>query len=172
DRIEVIVPGKDAQTVADIKRKIVTLGSLEFYITVNKDIDDSNLIRQANELSLEAKKLTRTGSDGEKEVYAMWVPAYESADPGKPDKPPTPKDLDRSDTVSRSVEKIRINNGVPEKYTTTEYLVLVDPPKQQVTGKYLKSANAGIDPQSGRQIVQFNFDGSGAWLFSQLTSRF
>ncbi|MEQ9406285.1 MAG: protein translocase subunit SecD [Fuerstiella sp.] len=164
DRIEVIVPGKDPQTVAEIKRRIVKLGSLEFFITVNPTIDDASLVRQARELSLEEKKLTRTLADGTEEVYAMWVPAYE--------KDGQPQLLKRSDVVKREIEKYRIEDGDEEKYTTEEYLVLVDPPDQQVTGKYLKNASPGIDPRDGGQVVNFQFDSRGAFLFSRLTSRF
>lgn len=168
DRIEVIVPGKDAETVAEIKRRIVKLGSLEFFITVNESVDDAALVRQARELDPTEKTLVRTLTDEEgndsKEIYAQWVPAYE--------KDGEPQFLERTDTVSREVERTRIVDGETERYTTREYLVLVDPPEQRVSGKYLKNASGGIDPRDGTQIVNFQFDARGAFLFGQLTSRF
>ncbi|MCA9083602.1 MAG: protein translocase subunit SecD [Planctomycetaceae bacterium] len=166
DRIEVIVPGEDPQTVNDIKRRITKLGSLEFFITANPSVDDSNLIRQANELPLDQKQLVRTLADGTTEVYGMWLPAYEKGPRQEP------QFLQRGDVVKRSVDKIRMVDGKPEKYTTEEYLVLVDPPEQQVSGKYLNQAGWGVDPQTGGQIVTFRFNTRGAFLFSRLTSRF
>ena len=164
DRLEVIVPGEDSQTVADIKRRITTLGSLQFFITVNETVDDSTLVRQARELSLDAKQLVRTLSDGTREVYAAWMPAYE--------KDNVPQFLERRDVVKREVEKLRTIDGKTEKYTTEEYLVLIDPEEQQVTGKYLKEASWGINPQDGGRVVNFRFNTRGAFLFSRLTSRF
>ena len=49
DRIEVIVPGKDAQTIADIKRRIVKLGSLEFFVPADPT-QDRALIEKARAL--------------------------------------------------------------------------------------------------------------------------
>lgn len=164
DRIEVIVPGKDPQAVADIKRRIVQLGSLEFYITVNPTVDDAGLIAEARQLSSGTKELVRELSDGTRQVKMKWIPAFE--------KDGTPQLLKRSDVVTREVKRTRVVDGTPESYTTQEYLVLVDPPEQQVTGKYLKNASPGINPETGGQVVNFNFDGRGAFLFGRLTSRF
>lgn len=164
DRIEVIIPGKDPQAVADIKRRIVQLGSLEFYITVNPQVDDASLIAEARKLSPGTKELVRELSDGSRQVKMKWVPAYE--------KEGTPQLLQRTDVVTRETKRTRVVDGKPESYSTTEYLVLVDPPDQQVTGKFLKNASPGINPESGGQVVNFNFDGRGAFLFGRLTSRF
>ena len=164
DRIEVIVPGKDTQTVSDIKRRITTLGSLQFFITVNESVDDPDLVRRARELTPDTKQLVEEFGDGNTEVQAMWVPAYE--------KNFVPQFLDRNDVVTREVEKLRVVDGKTEKYTTREYLVLVDPEEEQVSGKYLRQASWGTDPQNGGQIVNFRFDARGAVLFSRLTSRF
>ncbi len=166
DRLEVIVPGEDPQTVNEIKRSITKLGSLGFFITVNQQVDDPVMVRQALGMSSDSKQLVRTLADGTTEVYAMWLPAYEKGDGQKPQL------LQRSDVVRREVEKFRESNGVKERYTTEEYLVLVDPAEQQVSGKYLKQASWGVDPESGGQIVNFRFDTRGAFLFSRLTSRF
>jgi SecD/SecF fusion protein len=48
DRIEVIVPGVDAQSVDEIKRKIVRLGSLEFFVCAN-EIEDREIVQQARD---------------------------------------------------------------------------------------------------------------------------
>ncbi len=166
DRLEVIVPGEDPQTVNEIKRSITKLGSLEFFITVNQQVDDPVMVRDALQMSSDSKQLVRTLPDGSTEVYAMWLPAYEKGEDQ------TPQFLNRSDVVRREVEKFREVNGVKERYKTEEYLVLVDPVEQQVSGKYLKNASWGVDSQSGGQVVNFRFDTRGAFLFSRLTSRF
>ncbi|MEZ6123091.1 MAG: protein translocase subunit SecD [Planctomycetaceae bacterium] len=165
DRLEVIVPGEDPQTVNDIKRRIVALGSLEFFITVDRRYDDASMIRDAMALPTSEKRLVRTLTDDRKQVYAMWLPVY--------DKEKSRTDLKRmGNTVSRQVDRIRVVDGVSERQTVDEYLVLVDPPEEQVTGKYLKRAGSGIDGQTGEQMVTFAFNARGAFLFSRLTSRF
>ena len=165
DRLEVIVPGEDPQTVNEIKRNITKLGSLEFFITANQQTDEA-IVRQARAMSSDSKQLVRTLADGRTEVYAMWLPAYERGDKQEP------QFLNRTDVIRREVEKFRESNGVKERYTTEEYLVLVDPIEQQVSGKFLKRAGWAVDPETGGQIVTFSFDTRGAFLFSRLTSRF
>ena len=196
DRIEVIVPGKDAQTVNDIKRRITKLGSLQFFITASRSFD-SEIISQAQALSSDDDKLLNAS----KEVIARWMPVFEKdkdpqvtiTDPGdtkfEEDERASKWDVDEanesadvktkaqytflqhSDAVGRDVELLRTRDGVVEKYKSRQYLVLVDPPEQQVSGKYLKQAGHGVDPQSGGQIVTFRFNTRGAFLFSRLTSR-
>ncbi len=189
DRLEVIVPGEDAQTVNDIKRRITKLGSLEFFITASPAFD-SEIIAQAQALSSDDKQLLNAS----KEVIAKWLPVFEKnndpqvtiTDPGDSDfdadarvslsdiKDTTAQYtfLQHSDAVSRPVELVRIDeDGNPQKYDSQEYLVLVDPEEQWVTGEYLKQAGWGVDPQSGGQIVTFRFNTRGAFLFSRLTSR-
>lgn len=157
DRIEVIVPGEDPSTVDEIKRKITRLGSLEFFIVADRT--DGDIIRAANELDL-ARKDVIIGD----EVVARWVPAYERNG--------VPKLLTDANAISRKIQKQReTDNGKFENYETEEYLMLVGPAADQVTGKYLKSAFRDIDPQNGQTIVVFNFDATGAYLFGQLTER-
>ncbi|MBL8808584.1 MAG: protein translocase subunit SecD [Planctomycetaceae bacterium] len=156
DRIEVIVPGEDPSTVDEIKRKITRLGSLEFFIVADRT--DGDIIRAANELDLSRKEVI-IGN----EVVARWVPAFERNG--------VPKFLTDANAVSRKIQKQREVNGKYENYETEEYLLLVGPSADQVTGKYLKSAFRDIDPQNGETIVVFNFDANGAYLFGQLTER-
>ncbi|MEZ6129667.1 MAG: protein translocase subunit SecD [Planctomycetaceae bacterium] len=170
DRIEVIVPGEDPQTVNDIKRRITKLGSLEFFITVDERYDDPTMIRDARLLPNNQTRLIRTVQDADgkdiEEVYAMWLPAFEKGENREPQL------LELNNTVKRNVEKTRTVDGRTERYTTEEYLVLVDPVEQQVSGQYLKRAGSAIDPETGTQMVTFSFDTRGAFLFSRLTSRF
>ena len=154
DRIEVIVPGEDPQTVDDIKRKITRLGSLEFFICA--DSTDQQIVRLANELD---KSQTTLEIDGE--IVARWVPAFEKGG--------VPKFLDR-DAVRRTVQKTREVDGQMENYETEEYLLLVEPEDERVTGKYLRSATPDFD-QNGAIVVSFTFDQNGGYLFGQLTGR-
>ena len=89
DRIEVIVPGEDPQTVDDIKRRITRLGSLEFFVVANRA--DSDIIRLAQGLDLSRKDVLING-----EVRARWVPAAE--------KDGQPKLLTDSDVISRPLK--------------------------------------------------------------------
>ena len=164
DRLEVIVPGKDQQTVSEIKRQIVNLGSLDFFITVDERYDDATMIRDARALSSGTSKLVRTLADDKKEVYAMWLPAYEKGDNKEPQFLTTPN------TVKRQVEKVRVVEGRTERYTTEEYLVTVGREDMQVSGKYLKRAGSAISSETGRQMVTFSFNAQGANRFSRLTA--
>lgn len=156
DRIEVIVPGEDPQTVDDIKRRITRLGSLEFFTVANRA--DSDIIRLAQGLDLSRKEVVING-----EVRARWVPAAE--------KNGEPKLLTDADVISRPLKAEREVNGRVESYDTQEYLLLVSPKEEQVTGQYLRSAVRDFDPQNGEIVVSFAFDQTGAYLFGQLTGR-
>ncbi|MEN9555410.1 MAG: hypothetical protein RLZZ232_1696 [Planctomycetota bacterium] len=156
DRIEVIIPGEDPQTVDDIKRRITRLGSLEFFIVANRA--DADMIRAARELDLSQKELIIDG-----EVRARWVRAAE--------KNGVPKLLQDADVISRPIKAERPVDGKFESYDTEEYLLLVESKDEQVTGQYLRSAFREFDPQSGEIVVSFAFDQTGAYLFGQLTGR-
>lgn len=170
DRLEVIVPGEDPQTVNEIKKRITRLGTLEFFITANQQLDDKDIIRQALALPTDKKQVSKELPSGEKIVQAKWLPAYERVE--KETKRSEPQFLARTDVLRREVDDSRVVGGKKERYTTEEYLVLVGPPEQQVSGKYLKSASSGIDPENGGQMVRFQFDTRGAHLFSILTSKY
>lgn len=156
DRIEVIVPGEDPQTVDDIKRRITRLGSLEFAIVANRT--DSDISRIALDLDLAEKDVRIDG-----ELRARWVRAAE--------KNGVPKLLQSSSAISRPLKAERTVDGRVEQYDTEEYLLLLDPPEEQVTGRYLRSAYRDFNPQNAQIVVNFNFDQTGAYLFGQLTGR-
>ncbi len=168
DRIEVIVPGEDPQSVDEIKRSITRLGSLEFFICA--DSSDQQIIREAQQLDVGITELIDEDeveideqtkeviNDG---VIAKWVPAYE--------KNGVPKFLG-PEAISRKVEKIRTLDGKSEKYQTEEYLMLVVPNDERVTGKYLRNASTDFD-NNGEIIVSFMFDQTGGFYFGQLTGR-
>jgi len=159
DRIEVIVPGKDPATVDAIKAKIVKLGTLEFYITANRN-EDSSIVQRG--LALDPG--TREVRDSSGTIIAKWLPAFEKNN--------EPKFLERSDAVRRQVKAQRDTESGIEEYDTEEYLLLVDPEDLRVSGKFLNSAGTAISPEDGSQLVTFRFDQMGAYRFGQLTSRF
>ena len=168
NRIEVIVPGEDPQTVDDIKRRITKLGSLEFYITAHQS-EESAIVAQARQMSLSDKKLL----DGKGEVIAMWLPAFEKD--GEPQylgfTNQAGEFIEKSDAIYREIDLTRSVDGKSETYKSREYLVIVGPKEQQITGKYLVSAMPGVDPERGA-MVSFRFNQRGAFLFGRLTAEY
>lgn len=152
DRIEVIVPGEDPQSVDQIKRDITRLGSLEFFICA--DSTDQEIVRRAEAMNKSEKVLM----DGTDEI-AQWFPASEKN--GEPE-------LLGPGFISRKVQQIREVNGQQQSYETEEYLLLLGDKDDRVTGKYLRSAMPDINP-NGEIVVRFRFDQVGAYLFGRLT---
>lgn len=159
DRIEVIVPGKDPATVEAIKAKIVKLGTLEFYITAHAQ-EEASIVRQGQALGPGTKEVR----DSVGEVIAKWLPAFERNG--------EPQFLKRGDVVRRTVKAQRDTDSGLEEYDTEEYLMLVDPEDQRVSGRFLTSASTAINPENGSQMVTFRFDQQGAFRFGQLTGRY
>ena len=159
DRIEVIVPGEDPQTVDEIKRRITRLGTLEFFIVANRN-EESAIVQQAEALDTATTELL----DAANNTIAVWLPAWEKNE--------EPQFLNRADAVRRKIRGEREKDGVVEAYDTEEYLLLVDPEEQQVSGRFLTSAGTGADPETGGQIVTFRFNQQGAYRFGQLTGRY
>ncbi len=160
NRIEVIIPGEDPQAVDEIKRRITRLGTLEFFITVHPR-EEPSIMQHGQALPLDVK----TVLDGAGQVIARWVPAWENED--------GPQFLQRDDVVRRRIQLLRQNDdGSEETYESEEYLVLVDPPEQRVSGRFLTNAGVIMDPEKGSPVVTFRFNAEGAWRFGQLTGRF
>ncbi len=159
DRIEVIVPGKDPATVDAIKRKIVKLGTLEFYISAHER-EETSIVQQGLALGTGTKEVRDSAGN----VIAKWLPAFERNN--------EPQLLQRSDAVRRTVKDQRDTESGVEEYETEEYLMLVDPEDQRVSGKFLTSASTSINPENGSQMVTFRFDQQGAYRFGQLTGRY
>ncbi len=164
DRIEVIVPGKDPADVDEIKRRIVRLGTLEFYIPAHES-EESAIVQRGRALGPGTKEVVDSGGN----VIAKWLPAFLKNIDGINE----PQFLGRSDVVRRKVKDLRSTaSDTEEEYETEEYLLLVDPEEQRVSGQFLTSASTSISPEDGRQIVLFRFDQQGAYRFGQLTGRF
>ena len=144
DRIEVIIPGVDPETVAEIKLKIIQLGSLEFEILANQR-DHSQIITNARQLNsserdyYEGSRLKATWRDvGDGQVVAEF-----------------------GDVAARDV-KVGDN-------TIRQLLVMVTGENERVTGQYLVKASQEIN-ERGELAVGFTFDQRGTYLFTNLTS--
>lgn len=158
DRIEVIIPGADAEKTQRIKNQITNLGDLEFSLLANR-IDNQDLID-------EAERQQRDKGTGVREIYnskgqliGKW------REPGKLHTDNTKyKDVDQGpNDVVRTVER----NGKQ----VTEFLINVEPnPERRITGKYLTNCSQETD-ERGSPAVAFEFNGKGGALFSNLTSR-
>lgn len=157
DRIEVIVPGEDPQTVDEIKRQITRLGSLEFYVAADR-AEDREIVRAAEQLPPGTSDLIVDG-----QLKAVWRRAHEENG--------EPQPLNDSSVIRRSVRATRNVDGKIEAYDTEEYLLLEEPEDAKVTGRYLKSATPDIGPD-GRIVVSFTFDQTGAFRFGDLTTRY
>ncbi|MFK7821182.1 MAG: protein translocase subunit SecD [Planctomycetaceae bacterium] len=148
DRIEVIVPGADPGLVADLKARMVRLGSLEFGLVANS-ADHASLIAKANDLPNSITELREGG-----EIVAVWRRLGEKSDG-------TPKTISPGDHARRTV-------STEQGEQVDEILIVRAKENNRITGKYLTRANSTAD-QAGRPAVGFNFDRTGAWLFEKLT---
>jgi SecD/SecF fusion protein len=154
DRIEVIIPKADKDTVRQIKNKIKKLGSLEFGILANFE-DHPDIISKGNSLPPKTKKL-REG----KQIIAEWLEVGV-------DSTGQPKQVDTGYNVATR-EVISPENEKP----ITEFLVIRERDKDRVTGEYLTEATPSMDTDSGQPMVRFTFDSKGGNLFSRLTGKY
>lgn len=149
DRIEVIVPGADPGAVADLKKKMVKLGSLEFGLLANYT-DHADIIGEALKLP-EQEKFYRVGG----RTVAVWRGLGQSNGEFK-------------DIGGGRDEATREVAGATEGETEKEYLVIQAKEQKRITGKYLNRAYGTVDG-SGRPAVGFVFDATGSYLFGKMT---
>ncbi len=153
DRIEVITPGADAHVVAEMKRRMTRLGSLEFEILANErdhgrtGIRNRGLIDNANTLPL----TERTFVEGTR-VIAMWRDISEK------------EEIDTHGEIALRTSKDNDGKDVEQ------VLVMVTPERHRVTGKFLVRAYQTVD-QDGSLAVGFTFNQQGAFKFQTMTSR-
>jgi len=148
DRIEVIIPQADPEVVAEKKRMMTRLGTLEFALLANT-LSHQNII---DRIRAEGGRDLR---DEDGHIIAGWREVAVDAEGD-------PKDIGTHGRV--------VNRPSPTNPEVTEYLVVFGPPDQRIVGKYLKRADATTD-NSGRPAVGFQFDTRGATLFASLTGR-
>ena len=150
DRIEIIVPGADPGAVADLKKKITKLGSLEFGLLANYT-DHAAVISEAQKLRDEDKKYV----DASGTTVAVWRGLGEANGESK--------DIGGGrDDASRDIA------GENPGETVREYLVMQAPETKRITGRYLNRAYGTVDG-TGRPAVGFVFDSTGSHFFGQMT---
>lgn len=151
DRIEVIVPGADAEKVEATKRKITDLGKLEFAILAN-EVDHSDLIALADNLPENKNELYRGDA-----LIAKWREPAIDSETGAPKI--GPGDRVHTRTVTRK--------GKP----VLQYLVVEDPDeKRRITGDLLKSVRETVTDKG--LAVGFTFNERGGHLMQQLTAKY
>ncbi len=149
DRVEVIIPGADKQTVDDYKYKMTKLGSLEFAIVATPRKHQTIIDKALSSPSAIVRN--RKG-----EVEARWHPIKPLPD-GQPDL----SFSNDPNVVTRQIE------GEPKG--VEELLIVVDTDESKhVTGQYLRSASPELD-ENGSPAVGFLFNSDGARLFRRLT---
>lgn len=151
DRIEVIVPGADAERVEKVKRQIVSLGNLEFAILAN-NILHADIIALAGDPANVRDNNVYRGN----EVVALW---RRSALNEEGRYKVTPANLDRT-VHTRQVQE--------DDKSITEFLVVVR--KQRITGRYLVSVRETFGDRG--LAVGFTFNERGGYLFGQVTSEY
>ena len=152
DRIEVIIPKADPETVRRKKAQMTRLGSLEFALLANRR-DHRDLIDAALKLGPREEDLKIDG-----DLVAGWREvALKSDDSGESKKVGEHGDVVTRDSVT--------NPGVKE------FLVVFDPdPSQRVTGKYLDNVHQSTDRNNFQLAVGFELNVRGGVLFFDLTS--
>ena len=158
DRIEVIVPGADAERVEEIKRNIVNLGQLEFAILATEE-ENTHLSTIERARKTEGSEVRN--EDGQ--VVGKWKPVAMIVKDGKPTgefKPVRPD-------LKNVTREVTASDGSPRE----EFLVIVDEdPKKRITGRLLKRAYETSN-QSG-PVVGFTFNTQGGHLFRTVTTRY
>ena len=157
DRVEIIIPGADSDDVQVMKDQITRLGSLQFAILASKhdtQNDHQRIIAEALELK-------------DKDVYdgdirrSAWIPVARITDGEHAgelkDIQPGPFDVYRE----REVDGKKV----------LEFLVILDPPDEQVDGRYLINSRRTMD-ENGGVAVGFTFNPRGGFLFARLTGKY
>jgi SecD/SecF fusion protein len=148
DRIEVIVPGADAEKVEQTKRQMTNLGQLEFALLANQE-DHAAIIERSR--GVKGSEVRDAGG----RVIAKWK------QPGLDPRTKQPKDVGTNDLV-----EVRETSA-----GGLEFLVVVDPdPAKRITGRLLKRAYQTATERG--PCVGFTFNTKGGYLFRQLTTRY
>ncbi|MDO4550546.1 MAG: protein translocase subunit SecD, partial [Planctomycetia bacterium] len=152
-QVEITVPEVDEEGVASLKRKIRSVGSLEFRITANRSFPEHRRVIEEAMKSTE-NRVRVEDSTGGGETLGWWI----SVARGEGDKAKErEKDFLRPEYVTRQ--------GKENGQDVLQVLVVND--TYDVQGKYLTDARAGLDGIS--PCVHFSFNSIGATLFGNLT---
>lgn len=152
ERIEVIIPRADPEVVAEKKRLMTRLGSLEFAILANTN-RHQELIDKARGIERDYRVEKIINGEKTSVLRAGWRDVALDAE-GKP-------------------KEIGFNGNVqfrphPTNKDLMQYLVVFGDPSERMLGKYLKRASPGTD-SNGRPSVNFQWNTRGATLFARLT---
>jgi SecD/SecF fusion protein len=153
DRIEVIIPGADQAYVEEMKNRMTQLGTLEFEILATQQDkwgEHQSLIVEANKLT---DNETRVVMDGVE--VARWVEVEE-----------TERITNGGSVLPAETREVKRGDE-----TIQQALVAVTPQREEVTGEFLVRATEQMDP-SGRLVVGFRFNQTGAARFFELTSKY
>jgi len=172
DHLVIQLPGKDPDSVSDIKYQIEKSGSLEFRLVAPSELQIAETFKQYEEeerVWLEAER--------------QWI-AKKVADPTFNDERAKPPDY----ILRTEFEKRELAPGsgkfdfVPKKTSAgqdvryllnnkREYSSVTNTwePREMVSGRFLASVGSTIDPRTLRPAVSFRFRGEGAAAFSDLT---
>ena len=152
ERIEVIIPRADPEVVAEKKRLMTRLGSLEFAILAN-DNRHSELIAKCQGIERDYREEKIINGKKVSVLRAGWRDVALDAE-GKP------KEIAFHGNV-----KFRPH---PTNKDLLQFLVVFGDPSERMLGKYLKRASPGTD-SNGRPSVNFQWNTRGATLFARLT---
>ncbi len=170
DRIEVIIPGADEETVREKKKLMTKLGSLEIAVLATSGYPEHPpIIRKAMDLPPQENIVKEGGENGGvPQIIARWHDV--AVDPVK-------KEIKfRGSTRGGLVSRPKIGkDGKPAKdaegNTILQFLVIYEDEDQRVTGKDITNASPSRD-KSGTPIVSFAFNSDGAYNFGQLTTKY
>lgn len=153
NRIEVILPGADADKAQQIKEQIVNLGDLEFDLVANNQ-DFSSIIQ----LAQKPENADKTDLYEDGKLVAKWRRSAKNKQTGE-------WLVSAGGPYEEGVQRDR---KIGDE-TVRELLIINQPDeKKRITGRLLNRASAGIG-ETG-PIVHFQFNSRGGFLFSQLTS--
>jgi len=153
DRIQVAIPGVAQEEVEGIKTQIEQAGQLSFH-----------LVKKVNPPQDELQKVQRK----EREYQAQLTEWVAKGAP-EAEKPPEPTEIARPEyKKDPRTREVVINPKTKQPVIGTWY-ILGNTPEERVSGRYISSAQAAPDPQTGGWMVTFSFRPEGARQFGALT---
>ncbi len=169
DRIEVIVPGDNAERTQQIKNQITNLGNLEFCLLANRN-EDQKLIDLAEQIE-------RDRGPGAREIYRNDELVAKWREPGISQ---IKEKISKEDPIERAAEngkkQIGLNDDVVYRKVVRngkeliEFLVVCPKADRRITGEYLTNCSQG-QAEDGGSTVDFEFNSRGSALFAQLTGQ-
>ena len=156
DRIEVIVPGADAERTQRIKNQITNLGELEFCLLANTE-EHLDKIAQAEQVELNKGTGVREIYNSQGELILKW------REPGKVHGTSEYKKV--GDGGGKAKSRTFERNG---KQITEFLVVCAERKERRITGDDLVNTRQDVG-EGGDAVVAFTFNSHGGALFGQLT---